>query len=174
MIPVLLMLELVLVVAVMLLIGLSLIMAYGDLELESMVLQATITITTITGAAASNLVDDAAGIAVERELPVGFTKKVLMLEITNPTGAQRIVSVFAADPNAGGFERVLLGTIIVAANTTVNVGLNDVKRPWRKVQPDDITNTPVRNLTQLRANQDALPGAGCVLTARYINSKYPY
>lgn len=165
-----------LVIAILII--LSLVMAYGELELESMVVEATIAIATLTGGAASTLIEDAAGIAAERELQVGFTKKVLQLEVTNPTGAARVVSVFAADPNVGGFERTLLTLVNVPALTTVTIGLNDVEKPWRKVQPDDLGGAALvpaqRWQTQLRANQDALPGAGCNVTARYYDSKYPY
>jgi hypothetical protein len=159
-----------------LLIIISLVMAYGKLELESMVVEATITITTVTGSTNADLVDDAAGVAAARELPAGFTKKIIEVDITNPTGAARTVTLFAADP--GNQERLAITPpIAVAANTTVTVGLDDVEKPWRKVQPDDLTGIgpPAdRFQTQLRANQDALPGAGCVLTARYYDSKYPY
>lgn len=149
-------------------------MAHGELELESMVEEATVTINTVTGSTNANLVDDAIGVVANRELPAGFTKKVIQLEVTNPTGVLRTVSVFAADP--GNEERTLIATIDVAANTTETVGLNNVKRPWRKVQPDDLTpGVGVdRWQTQLRVNQDALPGAGCVVTARYYDNKYPY
>lgn len=151
-------------------------MAYGELELEGMVVEATITITTVTGSTLSNLVEDAAGVALDRELPVGFTKKVIELEVTNPTGAAQIVTVFAADPT--NQERVPIATINVPANQTVTLGLNDVEKPWRKVQPDDISGAgavpPVRWLTQLRVNQDAIPAVGCDVTARYYDNKYPY
>lgn len=160
-----------LVIAILII--LSLVMAYGELELESMVVEATITITLVTGTLTSDLIEDAAGVAApERELPAGFTRKVIQLEVTNPTGAARIVTVFQADP--ANFERIVLAVINVAANATETLGLNDVEKPWRKVQPDDITGTPDRFQTQLRANQDALPGAGCIVTARYYDSKYPY
>lgn len=167
-------LSLLMVILVILLMALALVMAYGDLELESMVREAVIAIATLTGGGVSTLVEDAAGIAAERELPIGFTKKVIQLEIVNPTGAARVVSVFAAD--FINQENTLIATIPVGALATVTVGLNDVKKPWRKVQPDDITAVAVPNRlqTQLRANQDALPGAGCIVTARMYDSKYPY
>jgi len=167
--------SLVLVILVLLLMGVALVMAYGELELESMVREcAGILLTVQTGSTNSNLIEDAAGLAVDRELQIGFTKKVIEVTITNPTGAAQTVTLFAADP--ANQERTVIKTILVAAGVTVTVELNDVEKPYCKVQPDDLTpGVGVdRWQTQLRANQTNIAGGGLTVSARVYDSKYPY
>ncbi len=110
--------------------------------------------------------------AAARELAVGFTKKVIEVTIFNPTGAAQTVTLFAADP--AGPERTAIKSFLVAAGATVSFGFNDVERPLCKVQPDDITGTPDRWQTQLRANQTNIAGGALTVSARVYDSKYPY
>lgn len=167
-------LSLLLVILVLLLMALALVMAYGQLELESMVRDTgPIPLTTQTGAAASDLIDDPVGVAAVRELAVGFTKKVIEVTIFNPTGAAQTVTLFAGDPL--GPERTAIKAFLVAAGATDTFGFNDVERPLCKVQPDDINGAPAdRWQTQLRANQTNIAGGALTVSARVYDSKYPY